>query len=158
MNYEDSIKKQQPQQIQQEKPLIKYVRSATHIPKVENIPQYTQQRSSNYDIPNREETDPTGAYIDPRQAPYSNYPKYTYVKPNEPLVKQAPQMPMGYSMASGFVNNNNWKTVKSPHNAAILTSNEIKEKVLQFRSAKIPIIHKVNVDPKAPFIEAKVQQ
>lgn len=158
MNYEESIKKQLPQQIQQEKPLIKYVRSATHIPKPENLPQYVQQRPANYDIPNREETDPTGPFIDPRQATYANYPKYTYVKPNEPLVKQPPQMPIGYSMASGFVSSNNWKTVKSPPNAAMLSSSEIKEKVLQFRSAKMPIVQKMNVDPKVPFVEAKVEQ
>ena len=159
MNYEESIKKQQQQQIQQEKPLIKYVRSATHIPKPENLPQYAQQRPPNYDIPNREETDPTGPYMDPRQqGTYANYPKYTYVKPNEPLVKQAPQVPIGYSMASGFVSSSNWKTVKSSPNAAMMSSNDIKEKVLQFRSAKMPIVHKVNVDPKAPFMEAKVEQ
>lgn len=96
--------------------------------------------------------------MDPRQATYANYPKYTYVKPNEPLVKQAPQMPIGYSMASGFVSSNNWKAVKSPPNAAMMSSNEIKEKVLQFRSAKMPIVHKLNVDPKAHFMEARVEQ
>lgn len=158
LNYEESIKKPQQQQIQQEKPLIKYVRSATHITKPDNLPQYAQQRPSNYDIPNREETDPSGLYMDPRQATYANYPKYTFVKPNEPAVKQPPQMPSGYSTASGYVSGNNWKAVKSPSNAAMLSSNEIKEKVLQFRSAKTPIVHKVNIDPKAPFMEAKVEQ
>jgi hypothetical protein len=122
MNYEESIKKQQ---LLQEKPMIKYVRSATHITKPENVPQYVSQKPINYDIPNREETDPTGPYVDPRPSNFANYPKYTYVsKPSEP-VKQPQGMPMGYSMASGYVGGN-WKGVKSPSNATVLTSNEIK--------------------------------
>jgi hypothetical protein len=156
MNYEESMKKQQQPQVQQEKPLIKYVRSATHITKPEHLSQYTQQKQSNFDIPNREETDPTGPYMDPRQANYTNYPKYTYARPNEQVKQQ--QMPVGYSVAGGFVSSNNWKGVKSPPNGAMLSSNEIKEKVLQFRSAKIPIVHKVNGDPKAVFMEGKAEQ
>lgn len=77
MNYEESIKKQQ---VLQEKPLIKYVRSATHIAKPENLPQYAPQRPIHYDIPNREETDPTGPYP---PSNFANYPKYHCTgKPN----------------------------------------------------------------------------
>lgn len=94
--------------------------------------------------------------MDPRQVNnYSNYPKYPYTRPNEQVKNQ--QVPLGYSMASGFVNSS-WKGVKSPPNGAMLSNNEIKEKVLQFRSAKIPIVHKVNGDPKAAFMEGKVEQ
>jgi hypothetical protein len=128
VNYEESIKKQQMQQLQQEKPLIKYVRSATNITKPEHNQHFPAKRDGpHYDVPNREETDPNISHHYPEQRPatyanFNNMPKYNYSKPNEPL--KAPQIPVGYSMPNGYMgSNSNWKAVKSPPNATVLTSN-----------------------------------
>ncbi len=124
INYEESIKKQQ---IQPEKPMIKYVRSATNITKNADIPHhYNTQKPSNYDIPNREETDPTGPYLDHRTTNYLNYPKYSNInKQNEP-VKQSQHIPMSYNMPNAYVGGS-WKGIKSPSAATnVLSSNEIK--------------------------------
>jgi hypothetical protein len=78
INYEESIKKQQ------EKPLIKYVRSATHITKPESLIAHYQKKEgiNNYDAPNREETDPNMGYQETRHSNFPNYnPKYAYMNP-----------------------------------------------------------------------------
>jgi hypothetical protein len=144
---------------QLERPLIKYVRSATNITKAENpslLPQYQQKKEGmvNYDVPNREETDPNVNYIEHKQINFANYaPKYTYIPSNKPVeVMKSPQnmVPMTYSNNTPMNPNHftptsgiAWKSQKNPP-SNVLTSNEIKEKVLQFRSAKYPIMQKIN--------------
>ena len=110
--------------------MIKYARSATNITKPSDIQQqFNNQRPINYEIPNKEETDPIGSTQDPRSTNYLNYPKYSYSnKPNEPI-KQSQNVPMGYNNmqngSNGYVGGS-WKGIKNPPASTVLTSNEIK--------------------------------
>lgn len=125
-----------------EKPMVKYVRSATNITKPEHqsiLPQYQQKKEMmHYDVPNREETDPNVVHHDTKHPQYSNYtPKYNYIntKPVEspkPIQSYQPMqgMPMAYNGASMSPTfnpslNPNWKSPKNP-SSAMMTSNEIK--------------------------------
>ena len=141
INYEESIKRMA------EKPMVKYVRSATNITKPENaslLPQYQQKKEvMHYDVPNREETDPNMVHYDAKQPQYGTYtPKYGYMntKPVEPKSMQTMHnmqpyqtmqgVPMTYSGASMSPTfnpslNPNWKSPKNP-SSAMMTSNEIK--------------------------------
>jgi hypothetical protein len=143
------------EEVKKQQPAIKYVRSANNILKVDSPHLPNRRFEQPQDIPNREETDPlmqhtygSSQNYQPIQQQFQPYQQSSSFQPSYHKYVGYPRPDVGkFTPSTNVVQppspSNQWKGKVSP--TAILTSNEIKEKVLQFRSPKYISSGKTNL-------------